>query len=140
MSIGTSVPLLTPFKNNLISIGQSLLVIAIETEKTVERFSYNKSRLNNIGQYYRFNMLRGLEDIGLKNLKQKNAIITATDQYIKSQVVFKQIKAYVNSMSKKNISVLFSLLRHSLQSIANQAPSQIQEIIKYYLAYKVCLQ
>jgi len=53
-------------------------------EKIVERFSYNKSRLDNIGRYYWFNVLRGLENIRLKNLKWKNAIIAATDQYIKS--------------------------------------------------------
>ncbi|OCK88978.1 uncharacterized protein K441DRAFT_492195, partial [Cenococcum geophilum 1.58] len=47
--IGTSVPSLTPFKDNLISIGQSLLAITIETEKTVERFSRDKLRLDNTG-------------------------------------------------------------------------------------------
>jgi len=53
-------------------------------EKTVERFSYDKSRLNNTKWYYRFNILRGLEDIKLEDLKRKNIIITAIDQYIKS--------------------------------------------------------
>ena len=67
--IKTSVPLLTPFKDNLISISQSLLAIAIETEKIAEQFSYNKSRLDNTGQYYQFNMLRGLENIRLEDLK-----------------------------------------------------------------------
>jgi hypothetical protein len=64
VSIGTGVPSLTPFKGDLIGIGQSLLAIATETEKTAERFARDKSRLNDAGRYYRFNVLRGLEDIG----------------------------------------------------------------------------
>ena len=54
-----------------------------------------------MGQYYQFNMLKGLEDIGLEDLKQKNMIIMATDQYIESQVVFKQMKACADSMSRR---------------------------------------
>ncbi|XTI91418.1 FabD/lysophospholipase-like protein [Cenococcum geophilum] len=74
--IGTSVLSLTPFKDNVITI-------AIETEKIVERFSRNKLRLDNTGRYFRFNILRGLENIRLEDLKWKNAIITAIDRYIK---------------------------------------------------------
>ncbi|KAF2175261.1 FabD/lysophospholipase-like protein [Zopfia rhizophila CBS 207.26] len=92
VSIGTGVPSLTPFKDDLISIGQSLLAIAVETEKTAERFSRDKSRLDGTGRYYRFNVLRGLEDIGLEDSKRKNAIIAATDRYIESQAVFKQTR------------------------------------------------
>jgi len=46
-------------------------------EKIVKRFFYNKLRLDNIGRYYRFNVLKGLEDIRLEDLKRKNAIIAA---------------------------------------------------------------
>jgi len=99
VSIGTGVPSLTPFKGNLIGIGKSLLAIATETEKTAERFSRDKSRLDDAGRYYRFNVLRGLEDIGLEDSKRKNAIVAATDRYIESQVVFKQMKACADSMS-----------------------------------------
>ena len=99
VSIGTGVPSLTPFKDDLIGIGQSLLAIATETEKTAERFSRDKSRLDDTRRYYRFNVLRGLEDIGLEDFKRRNAIIAATDRYIESQAVFKQMKACANSMS-----------------------------------------
>jgi predicted acylesterase/phospholipase RssA len=99
VSIGTGVPSLTPFKGDLMGIGKSLLAIATETEKTAERFSRDKSRLEDAGRYYRFNVLRGLEDIGLEDSKRKNAIVAATDRYIESQVVFKQMKACADSMS-----------------------------------------
>ena len=99
VSIGTGVPSLKPFKDDLVSIGQSLLVIATETEKTAERFCRDKLGLDDTGRYYRFNVLRGLEDIGLEDSKRKNAIIAATDRYIESQAVFKQMKACANNMS-----------------------------------------
>ena len=99
VSVGTGVPSLTPFKDDLVSIGKCLLAIATETEKTAERFCRDKSALNNTGRYYRFNVLRGLEDIGLEDIKRKNAIIAATDRYIESQAVFKQIKACADNMS-----------------------------------------
>ncbi|KAF2179206.1 FabD/lysophospholipase-like protein [Zopfia rhizophila CBS 207.26] len=99
VSIGTGLPSLTPFKDDLIGIGQSLLAIATETEKTAERFSRDKSRIDEMGRYYRFNVLRGLEDIGLEDSKRKNTIIAATDRYIESQAVFKQMKASADSMS-----------------------------------------
>ncbi|XTI94251.1 FabD/lysophospholipase-like protein [Cenococcum geophilum] len=66
--IGTGVPLLTPFKDDV-----------IETEKIVERFSRDKLRLDDTGRHFWFNVLRGLEDIGLEDLKRKNAIIAAID-------------------------------------------------------------
>ncbi|KAH8708402.1 phospholipase, patatin family protein [Phaeosphaeriaceae sp. PMI808] len=101
VSIGTGVPSLTPFKGDLIGIGQSLVAIATETEKIVERFSRDKSRLDDVGRYYRFSVLRGLEDIGLEDLKQKNSIIAATDRYIALQAVFKQMKACADSISSR---------------------------------------
>ena len=99
VSIGTGVPSLRPFKGDLISIGESLLAISTETEKTAERFSRDKAGLDNTGRYYRFNVLRGLEDIGLEDSMRKSMIIAATDRYIDSQAVFKQINACADSMS-----------------------------------------
>jgi hypothetical protein len=99
VSLEMGVPSLTPFKDNLIGIGQSLLVIATETEKTAEQFSRDKSRLDETRRYYRFNVLRGLEDIGLEDPKRKNVIVSATDRYVELQAVFKQMKACAKSMS-----------------------------------------
>ncbi|KAF2187332.1 FabD/lysophospholipase-like protein [Zopfia rhizophila CBS 207.26] len=101
VSIGMGVPSLVPFKANLIDIRQSLLAVATEMEKTAERFSRDKSRFDDAGRYYRFSVLTGLEDIGLEESKQRNAIIAATDRYIESQAVFKQMKACVNGMYGK---------------------------------------
>jgi len=96
---------LKPFTDDLVSIGQNLLAIATETEKTAERFCRDKSGLDNKGRYYRFNVLRGLEDVGLEDSKGKNAIIAATDRYIESQAVFKQMQACGKNLCDKRESV-----------------------------------
>jgi hypothetical protein len=101
VSIGTGVPSLKPFTDDLVSVGQSLLAIATETEKTAERFCRDKSGLDDKGRYYRFNVLRGLEDVGLEDSKGKNAIIAATDRYVESQAIFKQMKACAKNLSDK---------------------------------------
>ncbi|KAK3167171.1 hypothetical protein OEA41_010297 [Lepraria neglecta] len=99
VSIGTGLPSLKPFTDDLISVGQSLLAIATETEKTAERFSRDKSGLDDKGRYYRFNVLRGLEDVGLEDSKGKNVTIAATDRYVESQAIFKQMKACAKNLS-----------------------------------------
>ncbi|KAF2801475.1 uncharacterized protein BDZ99DRAFT_221763 [Mytilinidion resinicola] len=99
VSIGTGVPSLKPFSKKLVGIPKNLVAIATETEKTAERFCRDKSALDNKGRYYRFNVLRGLEDIGLEDSKQKNAIIAATNRYIKSQAVTKQMRAFADGAS-----------------------------------------
>jgi predicted acylesterase/phospholipase RssA len=93
VSIGTGVPSLKPFSDDLVGVGQSLLAIATETDETAERFCRDKSGLDDKGHYYRFNVLQGLEDVGLEDSARKNAIIAATDRYVESQATFKQMKA-----------------------------------------------
>lgn len=101
MLLGTGAPSIKSFTDDLVGIGQNLLAIATETEKTAERFCRDKSGLDNKGRYYRFNVMRGLEDVGLEDLKVKNMIIAASDRYIESQAVFKQMQACVKSLGDK---------------------------------------
>lgn len=62
------------FHGHLIGIGQSLLAIATETEKTAENFNRDKSALDDGGRYYRFNVIKGLEEVGLEDSARKNMI------------------------------------------------------------------
>jgi predicted acylesterase/phospholipase RssA len=108
VSIGTGVPSLKAFGDNLLDVGQTLLAIATETEKTAERFCRDKSRLDDEGRYFRFNVLKGLEDIGLEDSKQRNAIIAATSRYVQSQAVFKQMKACGNNLTRRECASMFA--------------------------------
>ncbi len=72
---------------------------ATETEETARLFHRDKSYLDNEGLYYRFNVDRGLQEIGLEESKKKKDIAAATRRYVESQAVFKQIKAYTNKIA-----------------------------------------
>ena len=66
VSIGTGVPSPRPLINDISKIGKSLIAIVTETENTAERFARDKSDLADENRYFRFNVLKGLEDIGLE--------------------------------------------------------------------------
>lgn len=99
VSIGTGVPSLKPFRNDALHIGETLVTIATETEQTAERFRRDKSHLEDSGQYYRFNVDRGLEEIGLEESKKRKEIAAATRRYVGSQGVFKQMQACANNIA-----------------------------------------
>ena len=99
VSIGTGVPSLKPFRDDVFHIGNTLVAIATETEQTAERFRRDKSHLDDSGRYYRFNVNRGLEEIGLEESKKRKEIAAATRHYVGSQDVFKRIQACANSMA-----------------------------------------
>ena len=99
MSIGTGVPALKPVRDDVLGIWATLKELATETEKTAEQFRRDKSGLDNEGRYYRFNVDRGLEDIGLEESRKKKEIAAATGRYVASQAVFKQMKACANSLA-----------------------------------------
>ena len=99
VSIGTGVPSLKPFEDDVLYIGKTLIAIATETEQTAERFRQDKSLLDNTGRYYRFNVARGLEDVGLEESKKSKEIGAATRRYIGSQEVFKQMQACADNVA-----------------------------------------
>ncbi|CAN9172819.1 unnamed protein product [Alternaria alternata] len=99
VSIGTGVPSLKPFKDDVPHIGDTLVAIATETEQTAERFRRERSLLDRTGRYYRFNVLRGLEDIGLEEAKKVKEMAAATRRYIGSQEVHKQMQACAGSVA-----------------------------------------
>jgi predicted acylesterase/phospholipase RssA len=92
VSIGMGVPSLKPFKDDVFNIGETLVAIATETEQTAERFRRERSLLDSTERYYRFNVVRGLEDIGLEEAKKVQEIAAATRRYISSQDVYKQMQ------------------------------------------------
>jgi predicted acylesterase/phospholipase RssA len=101
VSIGTGVPSLKPFKDDVLHIGETLLAMAAETGKTTEQFRRERPLLDSTGRYYRFNVVRGLEDIGLEEAKKVKEIAAATRQYVNSQEVHKQMQACAGSIASR---------------------------------------
>ena len=93
VSIGTGVPSLKPFQDDIFHIGKTLVDLATETQQTAERFQRDKVYLDESGRYYRFNVTRGLGDIGLEESKKKKEIAAATRQYVAMQDVLKHMEA-----------------------------------------------
>ncbi|KAL2131177.1 hypothetical protein VTI74DRAFT_5443 [Chaetomium olivicolor] len=98
ISIGTGVPALKPVRDDVLGIWATLKDLAVETEKRAQQFHRDKSDLDNEGRYYRFNVGRGLEDIGLEESKKKTEIAAATRRYVESQAVYKQMKACAKNL------------------------------------------
>ncbi|KJZ71094.1 hypothetical protein HIM_09513 [Hirsutella minnesotensis 3608] len=103
VSIGTGVPALRPVRDDVLGIGATLTNLATETEKTAEQFRRDKSSLDDEGRYYRFNVSRGLEDVGLEESKKQREIAAATGRYVASQDVFRQMKACANGLARKQL-------------------------------------
>jgi hypothetical protein len=89
---------LKPVRDDVLGIWVTLKELVTETEKTAEQFCCDKSNLDNEGHYCRFNVDHGLENIGLEESKKKE-IAAATSRYVKSQGVFKQMKACANNLA-----------------------------------------
>jgi predicted acylesterase/phospholipase RssA len=99
VSIGTGYPSLKPFQDDVLHIGESLVAIATETEQMAENFQRDKSNLDNSSRYFRFNVISGLEDIGLEESKKRMEIAAATGRYIESQDVYKKMQACANLLA-----------------------------------------
>ena len=99
VSIGTGVPSLKSFKDDFYNIGETLIAIVTKTEQTAERFRREKSLLDSSGRYYRFNVLRGLEGIGLEEAEKAKEMAAATRRYIETQEVYKQMQACAGNIA-----------------------------------------
>jgi predicted acylesterase/phospholipase RssA len=101
VSIGTGVPSLKPFRDDVFHISETLIAIATETEQTAERFQRDKSYLDDSSRYFRFNVIRGLEDIGLEESKKRKEIAAATRRYVTSQEVLKQMQGCAGNLARR---------------------------------------
>ncbi|KAK4251063.1 kinesin light chain [Corynascus novoguineensis] len=101
VSIGTGVPALVPVRDDLSGIWATYRELVTETEKTAEQFRRDKSDLDDEGRYYRFNVDHGLEEIGLEESKNREEIAAATQRYVESQAVFKQLQACAGAIARR---------------------------------------
>ncbi|EXJ91939.1 hypothetical protein A1O3_00489 [Capronia epimyces CBS 606.96] len=132
VSIGTGVPSLTPFRDDVLHIHETLIALATETEQTAERFRRSKAHLDDSGHYYRFNVARGLEEVGLEESKKKKEIAAATRRYVASQEVLKQMQACADRVSRKQFSskyhIPFSLRGVPMLDKFADRPAELAEL------------
>jgi hypothetical protein len=70
ISLGTGKMTLKPIGDGALELVTTLERIATETEKTAERFYATHGTLVNQNKYYRFNVDRGLENVGLADTEE----------------------------------------------------------------------
>ncbi|KAI1075489.1 hypothetical protein F5B20DRAFT_559891 [Whalleya microplaca] len=87
VSIGTGVPELKDFGDNLKDILYTLKSIATETEQTHRRFLKNHEDLGLKGRYFRFNVSEGLSGVKLDDYAMIGTIEAATRAYLDSPEV-----------------------------------------------------
>ncbi|KAI9892414.1 MAG: hypothetical protein M1814_001371 [Vezdaea aestivalis] len=101
VSIGTGVPSIEPFKDGLLEIGNTLAQISTDTETVAESFQRSYRHLGQSGQYFRFNVRNGLQDIGLEDAAQKDTIVSKTQKYIESQETFEQMGRCIANLAER---------------------------------------
>ncbi|KAF2022646.1 FabD/lysophospholipase-like protein, partial [Setomelanomma holmii] len=137
VSIGTGVPSLKPFKDDVLHIGETLIAIATETEQTAERFRRERQLLDSTGRYYRFNVVRGLEEIGLEEAAKVKEMAAATRRYINSHEVYTHMQACAGIVARREYfgeyQTAFSLQGVPQVSRFVERPAQMEEVERVLL-------
>lgn len=92
VSIGTGIQNYRKLGDNPLSIGNTLIHLATETENTAEAFRKSNPQLYNSGRLFRFNVGRGLAEIGLEEASEQSQIKGMTDQYLRDEANFRAIR------------------------------------------------
>lgn len=92
VSLGTGEATLGDFGPGLRDVGQRLIAIANETVNTRDQF-YNDHRhdLVESGRYYRFEVDKGLDNVGLEEVEKAARITGATQDYIRGGRTFNEM-------------------------------------------------
>lgn len=101
ISIGTGQPGYKPLKETVVGIGKALLAIATETEATANAFHREQSALFGNKTCFRFNVPRGLGDIGLAETEQLSAIKSMTSNYLQTEAVQGDLRLCVQQLGER---------------------------------------
>ena len=98
VSIGTGQSPLTSWGNNALDVIGTLKHLATETEKTENRFrmSHEGRKWSNL--YFRFNVERGLEKIGLEEHNKRPELATATRIYLDTHDTRERIASFLETV------------------------------------------
>lgn len=108
LSIGTGQPALTAFGKSLKEVAKTLVQIATETEQTALKFQ--SLHADDLGDreikpkvYFRFNVSKGLETVGLEEHKQRGRIAAATKEYLKIPDISRDLESCAGILKASGI-------------------------------------
>ena len=102
VSIGTGEPHPGPVGENASQALATLKQMATETEKTADRFAKDRPEYVQAGKYYRFNVDKGLEDVGLEHHEKIDIIAGATARYLQHDDRYNMILRFQGQMSGRS--------------------------------------
>lgn len=88
------------FGRGLKEVAKTLITIATETENTNEEFLSANQDLRQQKRYFRFNVTKGLENIGLEEHSKKNIISSATNHYLNEQMTRDKVDTFLSSFKR----------------------------------------
>ena len=91
-SIGTGIPTLKAFQDSPVDVAKALVSIALDTENVAETFQRHHAPLFQENRAFRFNVVRGLEDVGLEEASKQGHILAVTRRYFESEDVFGRLE------------------------------------------------
>jgi hypothetical protein len=92
------VPDVKAFGGSLKDIGNTLKTMSTETEKTAHEFLREHTRLHTEQRYFRFNVLRGLENVGLEEAGKRAEIVSATRRYVAFEGTKKELESCAETL------------------------------------------
>ena len=108
ISIGTGEPSYKGFDDTVMGIVNTLSSIATETEETANSFHQEQSRLFDKRVCYRYNVPRGMGDIGLAETEQRAAIKSMTDAYLQSELIQSSMRSCVRVLKQRQCTSDFA--------------------------------
>ncbi|KAI9766340.1 MAG: hypothetical protein M1840_006604 [Geoglossum simile] len=100
LSIGTGSVPGGAFEGNIWNIVKRMKDILAETEKTNERFFLDHTNMMNEKRLFRFNVYHGLGQVGLEEWKEKAAMATATQTYLRKGETMAKMKDCQDGLKK----------------------------------------
>lgn len=100
LSIGTGKPPLESFGKSLEKVGRSIIAIAVETEKTYQKFHNYHFELFNQNRAFRFNPL-DIYEVGLEDASKKAIIATRTEDYGKDVETRRRLELFRQAIGEE---------------------------------------
>jgi hypothetical protein len=113
VSVGTGSPSLVPFGPDVASVAKALKAISTDTEVTASMFQKHHSKLFTNGNAFRFNVVAGLESVGLHEVAKWEDIAAATRAYIEEQETFIKLKRCALMLQERQCKVSPSSLHRA---------------------------
>jgi len=130
VSIGTGKPCLTAFGTSLLKneVGHALVAIATNTDKIADTFQKHHSNLYSERRAFRFNVLQGLENVGLEEASKISDIEAATRRYIQTEDTFVSLKACAANLKERECMCQFISfpLETGISASASPSPSPLR--------------